>query len=207
MLDVHPPHQSIHGWKDFLTHIATITIGLLIAIGLEQSVEYIHHLNQLHAARHELSEELDQNRRIHKLNSDEAHRMMRQLDRDMEVLRASRSSGVIPVRELSYAGGFRRPRDGAWQSVKQNGTLELMPQSELERYVYVYAVFDSFMEVLTASDAQLNLAAAIARRAPDGRLTPHEVEELITATSAAQGRMAYVSQLLEYTDRGLNHGR
>jgi hypothetical protein len=30
MLDVHPPHEKIHGFKDFLLHLLTITIGLLI---------------------------------------------------------------------------------------------------------------------------------------------------------------------------------
>jgi hypothetical protein len=33
MLDIHAPHGGIHTWKDFFIHIATITIGLLIAIG------------------------------------------------------------------------------------------------------------------------------------------------------------------------------
>jgi hypothetical protein len=51
MLDVHPPHAAIHGWRDFFIHIATITIGLLIAIGLEQTVEYVHHREQLSDAR------------------------------------------------------------------------------------------------------------------------------------------------------------
>ena len=37
MLDVHPPHEVTHTWKDFFIHIATIVVGLLIAIGLEQS--------------------------------------------------------------------------------------------------------------------------------------------------------------------------
>ncbi len=39
MLDVHPPEHTPHTWRDFFLHIATIVIGLLIAIGLEQSVE------------------------------------------------------------------------------------------------------------------------------------------------------------------------
>jgi hypothetical protein len=46
MLDVHAPHDSIHTWKGFLIHIATITTGLLIAIGLEQLVEHLHHRQQ-----------------------------------------------------------------------------------------------------------------------------------------------------------------
>jgi hypothetical protein len=41
MLDVHPPHEAIHTWKGFFIHIATIVIGLLIAIGLEQTVEVL----------------------------------------------------------------------------------------------------------------------------------------------------------------------
>jgi len=55
MLDVHPPHSPTHTWKDFLIHIATIVVGLLIAIGLEQTVEAIHQ----HRERHELMEQLD----------------------------------------------------------------------------------------------------------------------------------------------------
>jgi hypothetical protein len=55
MLDVHPPHQAAHTWKDFFIHIATICIGLLIAIGLEQTVEAIHHTHQ----RHELLDQLE----------------------------------------------------------------------------------------------------------------------------------------------------
>jgi hypothetical protein len=42
MLDVHPPHTAVHGWKDFWIHLATISIGLLIAVSLEQSVEWLH---------------------------------------------------------------------------------------------------------------------------------------------------------------------
>ncbi len=43
MLDVHPAHHAAQSWRDFFIHIATIVIGLLIAIGLEQTVEYVHH--------------------------------------------------------------------------------------------------------------------------------------------------------------------
>ena len=41
MLDVHTPHEPIHTRKGFFIHIATICVGLLIAVGLEQSVEAV----------------------------------------------------------------------------------------------------------------------------------------------------------------------
>ena len=42
MLDVHAPHESIHTRKGFFIHIATISVGLLIAVDLEQTVEVVH---------------------------------------------------------------------------------------------------------------------------------------------------------------------
>src|ERR1700677_797621 len=51
MLDVHPAHHAANTWREFFIHIATIVIGLLIAVGLEQTVEYFHHQHQLRDVR------------------------------------------------------------------------------------------------------------------------------------------------------------
>ena len=41
MIDVHPAPHAAHTWKDFLIHIATIVVGLLIALSLEQTIEFL----------------------------------------------------------------------------------------------------------------------------------------------------------------------
>jgi hypothetical protein len=64
MLDLHAPHSAIHTWSDFLIHIATITIGLLIAIALEQGVESVHHMHQRQQLQSDLLEEAKRNRDI-----------------------------------------------------------------------------------------------------------------------------------------------
>ena len=64
MLDVHAAHATVHTWKDFFIHIAIITIGLLIAIALEQCVESLHHIHQRHQLQHDLLEEAKRNRDI-----------------------------------------------------------------------------------------------------------------------------------------------
>ena len=61
MLDVHAPHGAVRTWKDFFIHIAAIAVGLLIAIGLEQTVEYFHHRHQVAETRAALRVELEQN--------------------------------------------------------------------------------------------------------------------------------------------------
>lgn len=62
MLDVHPPEHGIHGVRDFFIHLLTITVGLLIALGLEASVEALHHRGERLEAEATLREELNQNR-------------------------------------------------------------------------------------------------------------------------------------------------
>lgn len=64
ILEPHAPHEPIRNWRGFLVHVATITIGLLIAIVLEQSVEYLHHVHQRHQLQRDLHEEAQRNRDI-----------------------------------------------------------------------------------------------------------------------------------------------
>jgi len=51
MIDIHPPQHGTMTRRDILTHLAIVVLGILIAIGLEQSVEYIHRRHQLHELR------------------------------------------------------------------------------------------------------------------------------------------------------------
>ena len=68
MIDVHAPHSAAHGWRDFLTHIATITIGLFIALTLEAGVEALHHRHLVREARANIRTELQQNEAQAKTN-------------------------------------------------------------------------------------------------------------------------------------------
>src|SRR5579859_4676283 len=64
VIDVHAPHGGVHTWKDFWIHLGTIAAGLLIAIGLEQSVEALHHLHQQHHLQKDLRDEAEANRKL-----------------------------------------------------------------------------------------------------------------------------------------------
>lgn len=203
MLDVHPPHAAIHGWRDFFVHIATITIGLLIAIGLEQTVEYIHHREQLSDARRAITAELNDNRRIAKLNDAEFVRVKAMLAKDMEILRTSWAANAPVTTGLNYGWLFYRTPDGAWQTAKQNGALSLMPNGELQDYVYDYAVFSAFMDALTVATTEMEVAGAISHRAPGGALNAKDIEDLIAATSDTQGKLNLAAKFLEFEELNL----
>src|ERR1700689_4229126 len=70
-MEVHPPDHPIRNLRDFLVHILTIVIGLLIAIGLEQTVEWIHHRHLVETAHRDLHKEIVANSRT--LDEDKAN--------------------------------------------------------------------------------------------------------------------------------------
>ena len=60
MLDVHAPEHTPHTVRDFFLHIFTITIGLLIALGLEAAVDR-HHVHLRHEADANILSEIRDN--------------------------------------------------------------------------------------------------------------------------------------------------
>jgi hypothetical protein len=63
-MEIHPPQHGIQSWREFLLHMTTIVLGILIAIGLEQTVEWVHHRQERSQLQSELREEAEKNRAI-----------------------------------------------------------------------------------------------------------------------------------------------
>ena len=196
MFDVHPPREIVHTWKDFFIHIATIAVGLLIAIGLEQTVEYFHHRHQLQAARAQLSGEFDDNREVLRRNLDNIRTLQTELDGDVAVIRDYQSSHTPLKGKLDYSHTFVRPPDGAWRSVSENGVLGLMPYAEMDAHNYFYETLRDVMDSVIGFTTPLKIAAAIANRSSDGNLTSQDIDALIATTSEAQGKVAITAMLL-----------
>jgi hypothetical protein len=136
MLDVHPPHHAASTWRDFFIHIATIVLGLVIAVGLEQTVEFFHHRHQ----RHQLQEDLH----------DEAEQNLQVIDRDLtmqslepwfdlamhkatpadqkEMLRiALPIPPCIPGSVGTAAIRYFAPSQAVWTTAKEAGLVPLLP--------------------------------------------------------------------------------
>ena len=209
MLEAHAPLEAIHSWKSFSIHIAAIAVGLLIAIGLEQTVEYFHHRHQLRGARKELSVELQDNRRQIARNLDAVRKFKTQLDAAMAVLRAAQASRDPSLPKLDYSwyssNGIAWPENGAWQTLRQSGSLTLMPHEELKRYTYLYDGIAAVMDAATAFAMQTDMAGSLAQRSPDARVLPGDIQELIAATAQCQGKLAFLARLLQIEKVGLDN--
>jgi hypothetical protein len=135
MLDVHASHASIHTWKDFFIHIATICVGLLIALALEQTVEAVHH----HHQREQLLVSLDHDTRATLRDTDfiidEYHRRMQWTRARIEQVQAALASH----KPLTQAAPDERalitiPADPAWEAARASGMIPLFSQGEVAAY-------------------------------------------------------------------------
>ncbi len=154
MLDVHPPHQAAHSWKDFLIHIATIVVGLLIAIGLEQTVEYFHHRHQLHQLHEDLHAETLRNLHLALANVDDCE-SRRDIGRGVyqEVIVANRDHRAPVLNTNLGRSSYMKPASAVWTVAQQSGTLGLLPREEAQRYVRVYSLVDQVNAVLVLQNA------------------------------------------------------
>jgi hypothetical protein len=137
VLDVHPPHETIHTWKDFVIHIAAIAVGLLLAIGLEQTVEYIHHLHQARDLQDALMQESLTNRDVVKAD-------ITSIDSAIVALRAERAdldrqsvSAARPAfASMPHLKNFYvlPVSNTAWLTVRDGGSLSLLSRHIVDDY-------------------------------------------------------------------------
>jgi hypothetical protein len=147
MLDVHPPEHTPHSWRDFFIHIATIVVGLLIAVGLEQGVEAIHHHHQVKHTRELLAEEMDHNRRIAKqavyvLKMHEAY-----LFADLPVIERIRTHQLAPTDILVLWHPHPVFEDSAWNAMHGTDASALISYEELRDYGTVYTMQHEYYTV------------------------------------------------------------
>ena len=156
MLDVHAPHESIHTWKSFFIHIATIVIGLFIAVGLEQTVEFFHHRHQLHKLREDLQTEAKGIRTgplsIYAIWILDLSWLL-ELHNRIDALRAgqAKASFVYPSPPPGYPGDPRETDralflEAVWNNARQAALIDLLPPDEAQFIGRYYLVTDLYVE-------------------------------------------------------------
>jgi hypothetical protein len=173
MLDVHPAHHAASTWRDFFIHIATIVLGLLIAISLEQTVEYFHHRHLAREASEQLRLERVSNETSNEFNIYTTQRHQRDLQRDLAILRAvkthtSISNGPFIVRRHRYVY-----IEDVWRKIHQSGTINYLTEN-LQPIAYRYGNQDDFMSRVAQSDEALSHASSILRSENDPPRTSFE---------------------------------
>jgi hypothetical protein len=160
-MDVHPPHSPLHSWRDFWIHLGTISVGLLIAISLEQTVEWANRLHERHVLQAELREEGESNREVVATDLKDLDLKLRwagDLARDIAQIRDSHGTLKLPLRP-NYslrAADFRyhylNPGDAVWTTAKDGNRLALLPHGDAQVYARLERLSDFVIEAWKRTD-------------------------------------------------------
>jgi hypothetical protein len=220
MHEVHAPHQTIHSWKDFLVHIAAIAMGLLMAIGLEQTVEHFHHQHQAELIEEQMHSVLQSNIAT---DADTLKRLdeARNYLAGLQVAIANKLQGLPPtgVQPVDY----RRlrmfvilPGLAPFDAAKANGTVAWLPVNRIRIYTRVVlardlvstmrdrwsqglAALEEFQEQFVDSTGTIETGSV--SEAPDlGRLTKPQLEEYLKLVAALIKRNDSFTHRLEILD-------
>jgi hypothetical protein len=149
-LDVHAPHGKIDGWKDFLIHLLTISVGLLIAVGIEGCVELHREHKLVKEARATMREEIQHNSDSMKNTLVSIKKQRATMEKNIDTL--TRIQQDPENKELQKGASIAADysvvglRDTAWKTAQTTGSLSFMPYAEAQRYSEIYGAQKDFLD-------------------------------------------------------------
>jgi hypothetical protein len=138
MLDVHPAHHAASTWPDFFIHIATIVLGLLIAVGLEQTVEYFHHRDQIAQLTEQMRTEAQNNLPLIRDSVDRLKVQATYIRSLEDALLAGKPSGdSVAVHGVPPNAGsalYVSPSRATWSAAQSAGLTALLPADQAKLF-------------------------------------------------------------------------
>jgi hypothetical protein len=203
MLDVHPPHESPHGWRDLLLHLFTITIGLLIALSLEGLVEWQHHRHLAHDAEASLNAETRSNAQGLADVLADLHKKQEDLKQDVKILKVVIATKKLP-KDGSLDISFRIVSfdDVSWKTAQSTDALAYMPYGLAKQYASIYATQADLTttEKQAARDAVISLGPFLNDDKSDPDPTPEQAAAIIDKIEVLQGQLLLVDSLMKGLD-------
>ncbi len=136
-MEVHPPHEPVHSWRDALVHIGIMTIGLFIALSLEGLIEYAHHKHLVREARENIREELRENHEAAQKDITDLDKEGTRIGAGMKTLRTLQEHPHTHG-SINFSWSYNELNDAAWRSARDTGALGYMPYKEVQSFTNLY---------------------------------------------------------------------
>jgi hypothetical protein len=197
-MDVHPPHEPIHSWRDFFVHLITITIGLFIALMLEAAVEWQHHRYLVHEARTNLRQEIEENRKNLRDDLTQIKAAQTRARSNLDALRTLQSTHRMAASSLNYEISWSTLSQSAWLTARDTGALSFMNYADVQRYADLYTeqeIADNMaVRLLTG---EIHAAAPVFSGVTPQKLAPAEIQTMIDRTQDLYAELFGLGQVAQ----------
>lgn len=129
-MDIHKP-KPVHSWREFVSEIGVIVVGVLIALGAEQTVEWLHWLGEVRETRAALRQEIAHDLGALASLQTENDCIHRRLD-------AWAAAGDRPLARPSQTPLLWTIRSSVWEVAKTGQVASHFPLEERLGYARMY---------------------------------------------------------------------
>ena len=197
VIDIHPPHQSAHSWRDIFVHLATITVGLFIALSLEGCVEWQHHRHLVHEARENIRSEMQDNQKELKGALNVIHKEQAEVKSDIEALIKLKQNPEAHGLSVNLRFSNSGLANASWNTAHETGAFSFMGYPEVKKYAEVYDTQKLFADQTTRiTSAYTNSFSVLYIFDVDERAAKTVKNDDVTA--AIQKVLAVQSELMVY---------
>ena len=197
MLDVHAPHKTIHGTGDFFLHLFTITIGLLIAVGIEALVTRHEHRKLAQEAVETMTAEIRRNfdstkRAMQAVETQQAH--MEANLTALAKIQKNPNSATRSTTHIDASFGSTSFESTAWRTAQTTGALSYMSYEQAQKFSGIYdalQVLEKSQQVIMEDEAQF---LGIIHRYPtkNGDISKQEADAIAERFGIWQGHLLVV---------------
>ena len=202
-MDIHKSNPW-HGWPEFGKEVATIVLGVLIAIGAEQVVEQAHWGREVAAERAALQDEAQENVSTAAYRVAEAPCIERRLAEIEDGFRHQAKGQATGFREPVTKPPSWTASTGSWDIAVSGQALGHMPQKEKLAFSDAFDTYRAFARLRAEEDA-IWLKLSLLNH-PD-ILAPGDWVELHQAMGQALGMNTRMATITQYILEGAAMGQ
>jgi hypothetical protein len=139
-MEIHKP-KPVHSWREFVTELAVVVLGVFIALSAEQAMETVHANQRASRARTSIRAEIAYNLGQMEVRA-VTERCVTSRLAEVDGLIAAAAAGKLPPGEV-WIG---RPiitfgRDSQYKAASEAGNISLMAEPEQAAYAAIYRLF------------------------------------------------------------------
>lgn len=197
-------HVKRHGLRTFLFEILTVTVGLFIALALNDLVDWQSHRQLVRAAETSLHDEIKSNAQSLSVIRRQIAAEKQQLDDDLAVLSRLRAlpDGVKPPHEkLQFEFRISDFNDTAWKTAQTTNAFSYMSYEDAEAFSTLYGTQALvYQNEQSSVDAMLRAAAVVVTKPSGVDLAHDEIDETVRRIGETKMRLIYLDDLVNSLD-------
>lgn len=139
-MEIHPPAKHMESVKDYLIHLSMMTIGLLLALGLDQAVEAHRHHELAEQAKESIVSEIRDNKKEIDSERPRVAHNVENLKHSLAVIEQLLAHRKLTAMEITIGASGASLNSTAWTTASSTGAFAYMGYAEAKRFARSYQI-------------------------------------------------------------------